>query len=312
MFCSYTDSAFIEYWDSRWVTSQLDVVITVNKAYPILIRLRPSIQALTDCPGLEEHLKRQPRAFTKTKHASDAIVSPLKKAPRLSDQSTASESCEKGKEREVVKSRSPSPSQTPSVRSMLRKPAPFPLDLDSVGPSKTITPLSSSSRKTWPRDFYVCEVVEGLKRLAEKMDLGKLSQYSAFLVVFPAVKYNKTQMANTRLILDRAGSILQNQFVEYGKALKGTWKAFREWLPKTILDKSFTDHQAIQDLEDASLTSDNSGDELRNVDYGDAPAVPPHLDDDLESPDSDDSDTHTGNYCEFCDELLDFEPSQTL
>ena len=54
--------AFIEYWDGCWVTSRLDVVITVNKAYLILIRLRPSIQALMDCPGLKEQLKRQPQA----------------------------------------------------------------------------------------------------------------------------------------------------------------------------------------------------------------------------------------------------------
>ena len=264
-----------------------------------------------DCPGLEEHLKRQPRASTKTKRTSDTIVSPLKKVPRLSDQSTASESRVKGKGREVTKSRSPSLSHTPFVLNMLRKPAPFPLDLDSMGPSKTVTPLSSSSRKTWPRDFYVCEVVEGLKCLAEKMDLGKLSQYSTFLVVFPAVKYNKTQMANTQLILDRAGSILRNRFVKYGKAPKGTWKAFRAQLPKSILDKSFVDRQAIQELEDANSMSGNSGDE-DHAGLIDKPAGPLHLDDDLDNSDSNDSFAYTGNRCEFCDERLDFELSQTL
>ena len=70
------------------------------------------------------------------------------------------------------------------------------------------------------------------------------------------------------------------------------------------------DHQAIQDLEDASPTSSDSGDELRNMDHSltDEPAVLLHLDNDLDSSDADDS----GNCCEFCDEPLDFEPSQTL
>jgi hypothetical protein len=309
-FCSHTEGAFIDYWDGRWVTSKLDIAITVNKAYPILIRLRPSLHALTDCPGLDEQLKRQPRVSTKSKRTSDTLVSPLKKAPRLGDQSVASESREKGKGKEVAKSSSPSPTYSPFVHGTFRKPAPFPLDLDPVA----VTSVSSSSHKAWPRDFYVCEVVKGLKHLGEKMDSEKLSQRSTFLVIFPAVKYNKTQMANTRLILDRAGSILRNRFVEYGKAPKGTWKAFRAQLPKTILDKSFAGHQAIRELEDASSTSDDSGDELRNVDHGptDKPAVPLHLDDNLDTSDSDDSHTHTGDRCEFCDERLDFEPSPTL
>jgi len=307
-FCSHAKGAFINYWDGRWVSSQLDVVITVNKAYPILIRLRPSLQALTDCPGLDTQLKCQPRASTKRNHTSDTLVSPLKKAARLSDQSAASESRDKGKGKEVVESRSPLLTHTPFVRNVLRQPAPFPLDLDSVSPSKAVTSVSSPSLKAWPRDFYVCDVVKGLKNLAEKMDSKKLSQHSAFSTIFPGVKYNKTQMANTQLILDHVGAILQDQFVEYGKVPKATWKVFRAQLPRTILDKSFVDHQAIQDLEDIISTSDDG----RNVDHGDELAVPLHLEENLDTSDSDDSHTPTGDCCEYCDELLDFVPSKTL
>lgn len=80
------------------------------------------------------------------------------------------------------------------------------------------------------------------------------------------------------------------------------------------MDKTFADCQAIQELEDASSTSDDSGDELRNVDHSptDEPPVPLHLDDNLDTFDSDDSYTHTGDRCEFCDERLGFEPSPTL
>lgn len=171
-FCSHTEGAFIDYWDGQWVTSKLDIMIMVNKAYPILIRLRPSLHALTDCPGLDEQLKHQPQVSTKSKCTSDTLVSPLKKAPHLGDKSVASKSREKGKGKEVAKSSSPSLTYSPFVHITFRKPAPFPLDLDPVA----VTLVSSSSHKAWPQDFYICEVVKGLVRLAKKMDSERWSQ----------------------------------------------------------------------------------------------------------------------------------------
>ena len=37
--CEYQDETYIDYWDGHWKTSLLDTVLTVNKAYPLLIRL---------------------------------------------------------------------------------------------------------------------------------------------------------------------------------------------------------------------------------------------------------------------------------
>ena len=251
-------------------------------------------------------LKLQPRTSATSKRAAETLVSPLKKAPHLDNQSTASQ-YGKGKQKEVdtviVNSPSlrPNPVAFASTLTSSRKPAPFPMD------------VSSTSPKAWPQDFYVCRVVEGLDTINTKMDNNRVTQYTAFAITFPDVKYNKTQMVNTRLILKRAGPVLRHRFVGYGQTPKGTWRAFKSILPPTILDKFFSDDQAIQDLEELESDSSNCGDDINSDnDSGldNTAQSPINLDGDDSS--SDDSDAYTGERCSFCDERLDFIPSNTL
>jgi hypothetical protein len=254
-------------------------------------------------------LKLQPRTSATSKRAGETLVSPLKKVPHLDNQSTASQyghTDSKGKQKEadtvIVDSPSLQPMPAVSTSTSSCKPAPFPMD------------VSSASPKAWPRDFYVCTVVEGLDTINTKMDNDRVTQYAAFAVTFPNVKYNKTQMVNTRLILKRAGPVLRHRFVGYGQTPKGTWRAFKSVLPPTILDKFFSDDQAIRDLEELESDSSTSGDDIRSdiddLGLDNTTQLPINLNDDDSS--SDDSHAYTGERCSFCDERLDFIPSNTL
>jgi hypothetical protein len=73
----------------------------------------------------------------------------------------------------------------------------------------------------------------------------------------------------------------------------------------------------IHKLEDFASTFGNSDseDDFHDIDHGDDFAISLNLDNDLDSDvssDLDDSHNYTGECCSFCDERLDFVPSQTL
>ena len=238
-------------------------------------------------------LKLQPRTSATSKRAAETLVSPLKKAPHLDNQSTASQyghTNSKGKQKEVdtviVNSPSlwPKPVASASTLTSSRKPAPFPMD------------VSSTSPKAWPQDFYVCRVVEGLDTINTKMDNDRGTQYTAFAITFPDIKYNKAQMVNTWLILKCAGPVLRHQFVGYGETPKGTWRAFKSILPPTILDKFFSDDQAIQDLEELESDSSNCGDDINSDnDSGLDNTAQSPIDLDGDDSSSDDSDAYIGD-----------------
>jgi len=61
--------------------------ITVEKGRSVLLCLQPSLrEELTDCPGLEMYISKQPKARAKGKRAAESLVSPAKshKMPRQS------------------------------------------------------------------------------------------------------------------------------------------------------------------------------------------------------------------------------------
>lgn len=315
--CSYRKGSFIQYYSAaEWVTSQLDVVLTVNIAYPILIRLLPSlVEPLVDCPGLEDELKMQPRAKNK-RPAADDLISPPKKMSRHNHQdsdSISSQSRDKDTTLRRCSTADVPPLSTCTSKSLLAVPsqrssipskslAPFPLDLET-----TVKPEA----KAWPRDFYVSEVVDGLQSVAVKMN-GHITQALAFTQVFPGVKYNKGQISKVRMVLERVGSKLEQHFVDFGKTPKGKWTNFRDSLPSTILDKGFsrTDSTVIADLEKKILNDNASANDSDSTDRlslgGD------NDDSGLGSPDPDWD--YPDQRCAFCDEIIpaDFKPSATL
>jgi hypothetical protein len=292
------------YWDGQWQTSQLDVVLVINRAHAVLLRLRPSLlEALVECPGLDKEIKLQPRLSTRNKRAADDLVSPIKKVARVDVESAPSQSGGKGKEKatEIIIINSPSPPAQLSMSTFVpqtRPPksvAPFPLDLPE--------PNFSKARKSFPRDYYVSEVIEGLRVMSQKMDADRISQRVAFSVVFPGVKYHKGQLSQTRTILTRAGDKLRRRFRKYGTTSDGTWANLKALLPKTILDKGFTDDGSIRALE------------VSEDDYSDgAPKQVIRFDDGNFSDDTSISsdESHSGPQCPFCDEYLKREPSDVL
>jgi len=275
------------YSNGQWQTSQPDIVLTVNKAHTVLIRLRRSLlEPLTDCPGLDDEIKLQPRTSSRNKRSADNLVSPIKKVPRIDQDSAPLQSKGKGKERMtdivdidssspsppprvsqnskgkgkakvtdiiVIDPASPSPPPPPRVPTEIQPNSkttkPFPLEHLLPESSRSHTSRLSGSRKAFPRDYYVVEIIEGLHTMNTKIDSERISQEAAFHVIFPGAKYHKGQLSSTRTILARAGDRLQRRFRKYGATSEGMWRKLKALLPKMILNKGFADDQAIRDLE---------------------------------------------------------------
>lgn len=328
MQCSYRDGSFIQYYASgRWNTSQLDIVIAVNTTHPILIRLLPSVVApLTDCPGLEDELRSQPRGSNKRQAAIDLVSPPKKISHRAEDGDIASARSSQDRRKaadltnfpNTLESSEVSPISTTQSTSQKNKStsrlAPFPLDLSTkeepAGPSmKSIA---------WPRDFTVSEIVAGLASISAKMDASqKTTQRDAFLEVFPGAKYHKSQIANVRTILSRVGEKVKMHHSRYGKGPKGTWTAFKKCLPNTILDRNFADKNVIEKLEDELSSPCLSDDDDpwgtgKSSNTPKSPRAPSTVIDPSIS--LSDAESEPVNRCPWCDLEMpaDFEPSPML
>jgi hypothetical protein len=139
--------------------------------------------------------------------------------------------------------------------------------------------------------------------MSQKMDADRISQKVAFGVVFPGVKYHKGQLLHTCTILTRAGDKLQHQFHKYSATLDGTWANLKALLPKMILNKGFTDDEAIHALEVSEDNySDSAPKQVISLDGGN------FFDDESTSS----NEFHSGPQCPFCDEYLKREPSDFL
>ena len=89
------------YWDGQWQTSQVNIVLVVNRVHAVLLHLCPSLlKALVECPGLNKEIKLQPRLSTRNKCAADDLVSPIKKVACVDVESGPSQSGGKGKEKQ--------------------------------------------------------------------------------------------------------------------------------------------------------------------------------------------------------------------
>ncbi|KIM77022.1 hypothetical protein PILCRDRAFT_12383 [Piloderma croceum F 1598] len=149
------------YLNGRWQTSQPDVVLTVNKAHTVLIRLcRSLLEPLTDCPGLDDKIKLQPRTSSRNKRGADDLVSPIKKVPCVDQDSAPLQSKGKGKERavDIIDIDSPSPSPLPQVPTSTstkiqpnsKSTKPFPLEHLLAKSGHPGTSCLSGSRKAFP------------------------------------------------------------------------------------------------------------------------------------------------------------------
>ncbi|KAF7975170.1 hypothetical protein HWV62_10359 [Athelia sp. TMB] len=341
--CGYIDNSFVEYWNGhRWISTLPDISITVNVSHPTLIRLpRSLVEPLTDCPGLEDELKLQPRALSKGKRAAqEPLVSPVKVA-RMDSSTTASQAIRKSREtidlsdspakskhtaQEIIELSDSDDSPTISTRKLAYTPqatasnalpagtalalCPFPLDpprFESTGRSNS---SQGHTVRTWPASYYVCEIVEGLSAIALQMDNG-IAQSAAFSSIFPGPKYGTTQMSNTRAILRNCGSTVLDHFVHYGRRPKGRWPSFKAALPSTIgAIKGFSDHQAIQDLE-ARLASGSDSDTAVKTELSEVIDIDSDSDSEMEDLYAKDS-TSSDLLCCFCDRPIGMKLSEEL
>ena len=149
------------YLNGQWQTRQPDIVLTVNKAHTVLIRLRRSLlEPLTDCLGLDDEIKLQPRTSSRNKCGANDLVSPIKKVPRVDQDSAPLQSKGKGKERavDIIDIDSPSPSPPPQVPTSTstkiqpnsKSTKPFPLEHLLAESSHPGTSRLSGSRKAFP------------------------------------------------------------------------------------------------------------------------------------------------------------------
>ncbi|KAJ7082068.1 hypothetical protein B0H15DRAFT_952745 [Mycena belliarum] len=80
------DTSRADYWNGSWKIIDMQTVLTVEKGRSTRLKLRPSLLQellLTECPGLADHLARQPRVVgTKRAGQSMDVVSPVKKAAK--------------------------------------------------------------------------------------------------------------------------------------------------------------------------------------------------------------------------------------
>jgi hypothetical protein len=155
-----------------------------------------------DCPGLDKEIKLQPRLSTRDKHTANYLVSLIKKAACVDVESTPLQSGGKGEEKatEIIVINSPSPpaqlSTSTFVQQTRLKPksvALFPLNLPEAD--------SSKAHKSFPQDYYISEVIKGLRIMSQKTDTDHISQKVAFGVIFPSGNWGENENGLSSMII---------------------------------------------------------------------------------------------------------------
>jgi hypothetical protein len=59
---SLTATSWIDLWEGEWTTVRMKDPLNVVHGQQLLLRLHPSLlEELTDCPGLDDELSKQPK-----------------------------------------------------------------------------------------------------------------------------------------------------------------------------------------------------------------------------------------------------------
>lgn len=142
----------VQRWDiseGGWIMGNTETVLSVDSSLRLVLRLpKTLLQKWTDCPGLDEELRRLNRL--KKRRGAD-LVSPPAKTLRL---------------------QSPSPPPEPESQTLVPSSVPPVPPVTTLPPSGLQTDTSASSQpptvfRRWPRDYSVQEVAAGFDRIAE-------------------------------------------------------------------------------------------------------------------------------------------------
>ena len=255
------------------------------KRQRLLLRLRPSLrESLKDCPGIEAELEMQPKRPSGNKRAGEALVSPFQKKTNVlvisdSDSDDITYPGPRSLGSELPKHNLSAGSSKSSIPAP-RVPAPFPMDL----------PLAGPTHSKWPRDFSTREIIDGFTCIRTMMDDDpKMTEKTAHPLVFHGSRYVKATVWKVKSILRNAPASLRTTFTELGDVKEALWGAFTTAMknfPPDTNDKG--KGRAISVSE-----SSTSGTEA------DVNSLSDSRSDDLDQ-------------CPFCDEDLQFEPSEKL
>ncbi|KAF7969422.1 hypothetical protein HWV62_27365 [Athelia sp. TMB] len=269
-------------------------ITTVERGRQLLIRLRRSALEelpIARCPGIDSLITRQSKGRSRgSKRAADA-------------QSNVHFTMSSSPDIEFPEPSEPLPASHPPA-SLKRSQKNLPVSTQSKYKGK------GRKHRQWPDNFYVCEVVDGLREVKEMKDRNKKSKLEDnFKAVF-GVPYKKTSEWKYRGWIDSDDKVLQDiiaGFVAQGSNDGALWTKFKEASEqhRAVLEKK----KAHNDLDSSSGTES---------DPGAGPFEPSHYPDYLDLSDSnsspsDDSDGDLSDIlCFFCDEPLPTRPTQAL
>ncbi|KAG2019946.1 hypothetical protein CC2G_005339 [Coprinopsis cinerea AmutBmut pab1-1] len=339
------DSVIDVFSGTEWYTATPDTVIPVEFGCRLLIRARPDwITPLTDmdCPGIAQEYDQQPqRRPSGNKRSAHVMASPLQKAPRLAN--TPSATTLRPQPLPLSKvyspSRSPSPPTSPSpvvapavvapVHREPLRPAPFPLTTPSIDvPMRSVVPKSvdrhvyypvhKKSNAVFPMDYYMCDVIDGLKHLKYLKDHKGQPVKSMFSKVFIGAKYVKSQHFNYRKHWSEPLSSLVKRYISYGKGRKGAFSLYMADFKRGASGTTSSESESSDESEVevvGSTTNKGKETEINRGDgdgdgpdgQGDDDAVSqPYLRGDI------DNDKGSNQLCPFCDNPLPANLSPNL
>ena len=295
-----TDESSIDIWQGAWKTIDIKYVIEVERGRSVLIKIRPSItEALTDCPGLDDELRLQPKRQLGNKRMAEALISPLKKAHR--SPSTADVTAI----RDTIQPTPPSLSYSPFPLSSPTPPVPFIPRPFPLPPPATANQIGS---RKYPRDWSISEYVNGWERIAEMLRTNsKLAEKDVFPVIF-GTRYSKTTVWKYKRIWKNAPEDVKAKFIRLGDIQEARWGKFEDAIK--AYHSGETNSVSFSDTESNIMDLDLHGPDTINFNI----ATPASNDLDLILCDTPTSTTDDTNLCPFCDESLKFvyPPSQAL
>ena len=219
----YNDDEYVGYW------SRLEVghVFEVREGHSIFLRSAD----VSSCPGFKERLahfrSNAPIFYSQLAREREYVRNNLK---TYDTWSIPSSTPQKRKASSSPRVSSSSPSPTPLISS---SPDIIELKPKSKLPLPTASnpiPISDDERSTeWPRNFYVCDIVDCFKDCKTSVKRGgkKIRTLKAvFSEHFPGVDFKPSTYHDQRTIWRNAPEHLRRKFLEAGHTTAGTWMSF--------------------------------------------------------------------------------------
>lgn len=220
-----TSSFLWGFIEGEWCLHQVDRCWQVVPNQRLLYRA--SNVEEDECMGLDEELKKQPRAMIagSGKRKGEATVSPVKKVAKVHDTSISFESFSSPIPTTLNEINTPTSNEslsTSKTYSIGTKPS-----CSTSTTNLSSPPPAPKKKRQWPHGFSLQEVVTGLTQLRKLRKSGYL-QEDAFFKVFGVKCVRETLRLKTK-ILESAKithNEIYNAFLEHGNTNAGRWVLF--------------------------------------------------------------------------------------